>query len=112
VSGDQSSATVVVRVTDFVTPATGNLAATIVATPVGAGSAVTANTTTAADGTFTSDITITGGPGITSVNATTTVNGADGSANCGVDISTGGETITCSDGSVVPIDVGCTTIIF
>lgn len=85
ISGSVGSATVVVRVNGFVTPATGSLPTTIVATPVGAGAAVTVNTTTAADGTFTADITVTG-PGITSVNATTTVDGADGSASCSVSV--------------------------
>lgn len=88
VSGNQSSANVEVRVTGFVTPATGDLPATIVVTPIGAGSAVSANTTTAADGTFTADVTV-AGPGITSVNVVTTVTGADGSATCGDSIPPG-----------------------
>lgn len=71
------------------TPATGSLPTTIVATPVGAGSADTTNTTTAADGTFTADITVTGGPGITSINATTTVTGADGTASCSMSVPLG-----------------------
>jgi hypothetical protein len=85
VSGSETSDVVVVRVSGFVTPATGSLPTTIVATPVGGGSAVTVGTTTADDGTFTTMIAVVG-PGITRVNVLTTVTGADGSASCGINV--------------------------
>lgn len=81
-SGTTGTASVTVRVDGFVTPATANLATTIVATPTGGGGPVTVNTTTAADGTFGALITVTGGPGITLVSVVTTVTGASGSASC------------------------------
>lgn len=80
-SGDQSSATVTIRVDGFVTPPTANLPTTIVAQGT-----VTATTATTADGTFTADLTISGGPGITLVSVVTTVTGADGTASCSIAI--------------------------
>ncbi len=91
VSGDQSTATVTIQVNGYVTPPTANLPTSIVA----AGS-VTVNTTTAADGTFLGTVTVSGGPGITSVAVVTTVTGADGSANCSVNIPAPGVTTTPS----------------
>ncbi|MBM9521082.1 hypothetical protein JWG39_14770 [Desulforhopalus vacuolatus] len=82
-TGNVYNASITVNVSGSVSPATQNLPATIVATPVGdEGSAETAHTTTAADGTFSADITITVDQPITRVNVTTTVEGADGSASC------------------------------
>jgi hypothetical protein len=81
--GDTKTATVVVKVTGFVTPPTANLPVLITATAGGgAGAQVTANTTTSAAGTFEAFLTLDGGPGITEVNVTTTVTGADGVARC------------------------------
>jgi len=84
--GTRSSSSVTVRVDGFVTPPTANLPTAVVATPTGAGSPVTVNTTTAADGTLGVTITISGGPGITSVGVVTKVTGADGSATCSVNV--------------------------
>jgi hypothetical protein len=86
--GDSTSTEVIIRVTGFVTPPTGNLPVKVVATAVGgANQQVTANTTTSAAGTFEAFMTIGGGPGITSVNVQTTVTGADGTASCSVNLS-------------------------
>jgi hypothetical protein len=89
VNGDTGSLNVAITVTGFVTPATANLATTIVATPVPVGAPVTANVVTEVDGTFSADITVTGGPGITTINVTTTVAGADGTANCSLVVPPG-----------------------
>jgi hypothetical protein len=87
VSGTQDSNTVVIKVSGFVTPPTGNLLTTIVATGnPDASAASTVTTTTAADGTFSAQITLTTATGLGSVAVTTTVDGADGSANCSVNI--------------------------
>jgi hypothetical protein len=81
--GDSSSATVVVKVTGFVTPPTANLPVLITATAGGGANAqVTAQATTNAAGTFEVSITLGGGPGITVVNVTTSVTGAEGLARC------------------------------
>lgn len=94
--GDSSSGSVVVKVTGFVTPPTGNLPVKILATAVGGGNRqVTATSTTSAAGTFEAFITIGGGPGITSVNVQTTVTGADGTASCTVHL-TSAATSPCS----------------
>lgn len=90
-SGDQSSATVTIRVEGFVTPPTANLPTTIVAQGT-----ITATTATAADGTFTGDLTVNGGPGITSVSVVTTVTGADGTASCSIAIPATPTTSTTS----------------
>jgi hypothetical protein len=82
-SGDNTSATVAVKVTGFVTPPTAGLPVNIGATAVGgAGLKVEGKSTTDANGNFEAFLTIGGGPGITSVNVTTVVAGADGAANC------------------------------
>ena len=88
VSGTTASSTVVVHLDGFVVPATSGLPVEIVATPAGAGTAVTTNTTTVSDGTFDATINIVGGPGITSVSVVTTVTGAAGSASCSVEVPT------------------------
>jgi len=86
VSGYQDDTTVVINVSGFVTPPTGNLPTTIVAMGSPDTSATsTVTTTTADDGTFSAQITLTT-TGLGSVAVTTTVEGADGSANCSVDI--------------------------
>ncbi len=105
--GDSSSAQVVIKVTGFVTPPTGNLPVKIVATAVGgANQQVTANTTTSAAGTFEAFITIGGGPGITSVNVQTTVTGADGTASCSVNLaSTTASPCSVAAGSFL-VDIG------
>lgn len=94
--GTRSSSSVTVRVDGFVTPPTANLATAIVATPAGAGSQVTVNTTTAADGTFGATITVPGGPGITAVGIVVMVTGADGSASCSVNVPKASPTTTAS----------------
>jgi hypothetical protein len=82
-SGDQTTPTVVIRVTGFVTPPTANLPVLITATASGGANAVvTAQTTTNDAGTFEVFMTIGGGPGITSVAVATSVTGADGIARC------------------------------
>jgi hypothetical protein len=81
--GDTTTATVVVKVTGFVTPPTANLPVLITATAGGGASAqVTAQATTNGAGTFEVFITLGGGPGITEVNVTTSVTGAEGLARC------------------------------
>lgn len=87
VDGHQDSNTVVIRVTGYVTPPTAGLATKIVATGnPDATATATVNTTTAADGTFSATMTLTTATGLGSVNVTTTVDGADGAANCSVNI--------------------------
>ena len=84
-NGDQTTATVLIKVTGFTTPPTANLPVLVTATASGGANAVvTAQTTTSAAGTFEVFMTIGGGPGITSVAVTTTVTGADGIARCSV----------------------------
>ena len=87
VSGYQDSNTVVIEVNGYVTPRTGDLPTTIVATGNPDATATsTVTTTTAADGTFSAQITLQTATGLGSVAVTTTVDGADGSANCSVDV--------------------------
>lgn len=113
-SGDQKSETIVIKVTGYVTPPVGDLPVVIVATAVGgANQRVEGQTKTYPDGTFEAYLTVGGGPGITSIGVTTTVTGADGSANCSVNVTTGSSTglptgsfsgnmsITSTDWSVV-----------
>lgn len=88
-SGDQKSETVMIKVTGYVTPPVGNLPVMIVATATGgANQRVEGQTTTYPDGTFEAYLTVGGGPGITAIGVTTTVTGADGAANCSVNITT------------------------
>lgn len=94
-SGDATTATVVIRVTGFVTPPAANLPVLISATASGGANAVvTAQTTTNAAGTFEVFMTIGGGPGITSVSVTSVVTGADGIARCSVSFDAPSETTT------------------
>jgi hypothetical protein len=87
VSGYQDSNTVVIEVNGYVTPPTGDLPTTIVATGNPDATATsTVTTTTAADGTFSAQITLQTATGLGSVAVTTTVDGADGTANCSVDV--------------------------
>lgn len=102
VSGNQSTNGVVVGISGFVTPPTANLQTKIVATPIGAGSVVSIETTTAADGTFSGIATFSGGSGIMSVGVVTTVAGASGSAHCGVDIPLPNGTGNDADNDGVP----------
>ena len=88
-SGDQKSETIMIKVTGYVTPPVGGLPVVIVATATGgANQRVEGQTTTNLDGTFEAYLTVGGGPGITSIGVTTTVTGADGSANCSVNVTT------------------------
>lgn len=81
--GDATTATVIVKVTGFVTPPTANLPVLVTATAGGGTNAqVIAQSSTNAAGTFEVFVTIGGGPGITVVNVTTSVTGADGIARC------------------------------
>ena len=83
--GNQTTDSVTVKVTAFVTPPTANLPVKVVGYAVGGTDQwKIVNTTTAADGTFEAFIALGGGPGITQVNAVTTVKGASGSAQCSV----------------------------
>ena len=94
-SGDQKSETVMIKVTGYVTPPVGNLPVMIVATATGgANQRVEGQTTTYPDGTFEAYLTVGGGPGITAIGVTTTVTGADGAANCSVNITTASSTNT------------------
>ncbi len=93
VSGDQSTASVTIRVNGFVTPPTANLPTSIIGTSSRGGS-VTVNTTTAANGTFQGSLTLNDGPGITSISVVTTVTGADGSASCSINIPAAETTTT------------------
>lgn len=87
VSGNQESSIDVIRSSGFVTPPTGGLDVTIVATPNGgSGGPVSVATSTASDGTFSAEITMVGGPGIVGVGVTTTVAGVNGAAHCSVGI--------------------------
>ncbi len=95
ISGNQSSRSVSIRAMGFVTPGIQGLPVEIIATPVGAGSSVSMNTTTSASGTFTADITLSGGPGITSVAVQSTVAGASGVAGCSIDIPCTDNTLDC-----------------
>jgi hypothetical protein len=86
--GDQTTATVNIKVTGFTTPPTANLPVLVTATASGgANAAVTAQSTTNAAGTFEVFMTIGGGPGISSVAVTTSVTGADGIARCSVNFN-------------------------
>jgi hypothetical protein len=87
VSGYQDSAEVVIKVTGFVTPPTGGLPTHIIAkgNPDTNATAIV-KTTTADDGTFGGTLTLFTATGIGSVHVRTTVDGADGSANCSIDI--------------------------
>lgn len=91
-AGTRSTDSVKIRVDGYVTPAVSGLNAQIVATPSGAGSAVTITTTTGDDGTFSADVIITGGPGITGVSVQSSVTGASGVAVCSVNIPAAGTT--------------------
>ena len=82
IGGDQSSATVQIKVSGFVTPPVSNLPVTIsVITNLSTTPQIT-NLTTEPDGTFMANFQVKGGPGINSVSVTTTVTGAEGQANC------------------------------
>ena len=85
-SGNQSTATVQIRVDGFVIPPVNNLPVEIAATTNLSATPQVTNSTTGSDGTFSENITVTGGPGITSVSVTSTVTGAVGEANCSVTI--------------------------
>ena len=100
-SGDQTTATVVIKVTGFVTPPAANLPVLITATATGGANAQqTTQTTTNAAGTFEVIMTIGGGPGITAVSFATTVTGADGAARCSVSMSAPTTTTTTSTTTV------------
>lgn len=86
-AGTQSTASVTILVTGFVTPPTANVPIAIVATATGgAGLSVNANTTTNAAGNYSAGMTIGGGPNITFVSVTSTATGADGVSHCGVSV--------------------------
>ncbi len=93
VSGNQSTASVSIRVDGYVTPPTANLPTAIVGTS-SRGASATVNTSTAADGTFQGTLTLNDGPGITSISVVTTVTGADGSAGCSINIPAAAVTTT------------------
>lgn len=85
--GDQTTATVVIKVTGYVTPPTANLSVLVTAQATGGANATeTGKTTTDTKGNFEAFITIGGGPGINKVDVTTDVTGADGVAQCSVTI--------------------------
>ncbi len=88
-SGDETTAEVIVRVDGFVTQPIAGLAVTIRVTPFAASGqslsdTATYQTVTDAQGMFTGTYTVAGGPGIDAVSAITTVALASGSAGCDV----------------------------
>lgn len=101
--GDNTTASVIIKVTGFVTPPVANVPVTITATAVGgAGQKVESKTSTSAAGTFEAIMTVGGGPGITRVNVTTAATGADGVANCSVNTTVASSpSNVCSDSAVL-----------
>ncbi|SHH52205.1 hypothetical protein SAMN02745124_00820 [Desulfofustis glycolicus DSM 9705] len=91
-SGTNSSSSVSIRVSGFVSPPFGGLAVQITATPSGAGSPVSGASVTAADGTFSVIIDFTSSPGIQSISVVTSVAGASGAASCSITVPAGSTT--------------------